>query len=76
MARTFFDRALRTVTEYQEKVEYIHVSPAEARLVSHAEDSLWSSGIITRELSDRPAITVALLAIERFLLPAEEGARM
>jgi putative transposase len=32
----FFDRALRTVKEYNEKVEYIHLNPVKAGLVSRA----------------------------------------
>ena len=36
----FSDRALRTVKEYNEKVEYIHLNPVRAGLVSRAED--WS----------------------------------
>jgi putative transposase len=36
----FFDRALRTVEEYNEKVEYIHLNPVRAGLVSRPED--WS----------------------------------
>ena len=36
----FFDRALRTVKEYNEKVEYIHLNPVRAGLVSRPED--WS----------------------------------
>jgi hypothetical protein len=34
----FFDRALRTVKEYNEKVEYIHLNPVRAGLVSRPED--------------------------------------
>jgi hypothetical protein len=34
----FFDRALRTVKEYYEKLEYIHQNPVKAALVSRAED--------------------------------------
>jgi hypothetical protein len=41
--RPFFDRALRTVKERYEKVEYIHLNPARASLVKRAEDSPWSS---------------------------------
>jgi putative transposase len=40
----FFDRALRTVREYHEKVEYIHFNPVKAALVSRLEDWPWSSG--------------------------------
>ncbi|HET9178567.1 MAG TPA: transposase [Terriglobia bacterium] len=39
----FFDRALRTVREYSEKVEYIHLNPVKAGLVRRAEDWPWSS---------------------------------
>jgi len=34
----FFDRALRTVNEYNEKVEYIHMNPVRAGWVQQAED--------------------------------------
>ena len=34
----FFDRALRTVKEYNEKVEYIHLNPVRGGLVSRPED--------------------------------------
>ena len=36
----FFDRALRTVQQYNEKVEYSHLNPVRAGLLSRAED--WS----------------------------------
>ena len=36
----FFDCALRSVKEYNEKVEYIHLDPVRAGLVSRPED--WS----------------------------------
>ena len=36
----FFDPALRSVKEYNEKVEYIHLNPVRAGLVSRPED--WS----------------------------------
>jgi putative transposase len=39
----FFDRALRTVKEYNAKVEYIHLNPVRAGLVSRPEDWRWSS---------------------------------
>jgi REP element-mobilizing transposase RayT len=32
----FFDRAFRTVKEYNEKVEYIHLNPVKAGLVRRA----------------------------------------
>jgi hypothetical protein len=36
----FCDRALRTVKEYKEKVEYLHLNPVRAGLVSRPRD--WS----------------------------------
>ncbi len=39
----FFDRALRTVREYNEKVEYIHLNPVRAGLVDRPEDWRWWS---------------------------------
>ena len=39
----FFDRALRSVKEYNERVEYIHLNPVRAGLVSRPEDWRWSS---------------------------------
>jgi len=41
--RACFDRALRTIREYNEKVEYIHLNPVRAGLVSRSEDWRWSS---------------------------------
>jgi hypothetical protein len=39
----FFDRAVRTVQEYYEKVEYIHLNPVRAGPVERPEDWAWSS---------------------------------
>jgi putative transposase len=39
----FFDRALRTVNEYNEKVDYIHMNPVRAGLARHPHDWKWSS---------------------------------
>ena len=39
----FFDRALRTVREYNEQVEYLHMNPVRAGLVCRPEDWWWSS---------------------------------
>ncbi len=41
--RAGFDRALRTVKEYNEEVEYIHMNPVRASLVSRPQDWRWSS---------------------------------
>ena len=39
----FFDRALRSVQEYSEKVEYIHLNPVKAGVVRRTQDWRWSS---------------------------------
>ena len=39
----FFDRALRTVKEHHETVEYIHLNPVRRGLVRNAADWKWSS---------------------------------
>jgi tRNA threonylcarbamoyladenosine biosynthesis protein TsaB len=39
----FYDHALRTVREYNEKVDYIHLNPARRGLLRHATDWKWSS---------------------------------
>lgn len=72
----FFDRALRTVKEYHEKVEYIHGNPVRAGVVGRADDWAWSS---LREYSGSvrmPACKVSRLSIDRFLLPADQSARI
>ncbi len=71
MARPFLRPALRTVKEYHEKVEYIHLNPVQAGLVTHAEDWLWSS-VITPGSLEGPAGTAGALSVDRVLLPAEE----
>ena len=72
----FFDRALRSVKEYYEKVEYIHLNPVRAGLAKRAEEWPWSGGHdYTRGLSAtfRPNRT---LAIDGVLLPADERGRI
>src|SRR5262249_4790364 len=39
----FFNRALRAVKEYHEKVEYIHLNPVKRGLVTKPEEWKWSS---------------------------------
>jgi hypothetical protein len=39
----FFDRALRSVKEYNARAECIHLNPVRAGLVSRPEDGRWSS---------------------------------
>ena len=72
----FFDRAVRTVKEYDEKVEYIHLNPVRAGLVDRAEDWPWSSvrdytGSVSGTASAHP-----ILPIDRILLPTDERTRL
>jgi len=72
----FFDRALRTVKEYVETVDYIHMNPVRRGLVKRAEDWKWSSvheyaGMSAEEQEQRCG-----LRIDRVRLPADEKARI
>ncbi|HEV2500506.1 MAG TPA: transposase [Terriglobia bacterium] len=72
----FFDRALRTVKEYGETVEYIHLNPVKAGLVSRAQDWRWSSmneysGVSAREQERRCGLTV-----DRVNMPAGSKVRI
>jgi REP element-mobilizing transposase RayT len=72
----FFDRAVRTVKEYYEKVEYIHMNPVRAGLVERAEDWPWSS---VRDYTGSLSGAVSahrVLPIDRILLPTDEGTRI
>jgi len=72
----FFDRALRTVKEYQKTVEYIHLNPLGRGLVKAPEDWKWSS---VHEYAF-PALPEARhqppLRIDRLRIPADERARI
>ena len=72
----FFDRALRTVKEYNEKVQYIHLNPVKAGLASRPEDWPWSSVHDYTGSVQRPAATSIGFFIDRVLLPADEGTRI
>jgi hypothetical protein len=61
----FFDRALRTVGDYCEKVESIHLNPVRAGLVKRAEDWPWSSIHDHTGSAQRPAATPSGLSIDR-----------
>jgi REP element-mobilizing transposase RayT len=72
----FFDRALRTVKEYLETVEYIHMNPVRRGLVTRPEEWKWSSvheygGMSAEEQKQRCGLT-----IDRVRLPADEKARI
>jgi hypothetical protein len=72
----FFDRALRTVKEYHEKVEYIHLNPVKAGLVSRPEEWPWSSVHDYAGSVERPMATPSGLCVDRTLLPADERTRI
>src|SRR5271157_5936499 len=72
----FFDRALRTVKEYNEKVEYLHLNPVRAGLVSRPEDWRWSSyneyaGMSAKEQNERCG-----LIVDRVRMPSDPCARI
>ena len=72
----FFDRALQTVQEYNETVEYMHLNPVRAGLVSRPEDWRWSSyneyaGFTTDQQRKRCG-----LIIDRVRMPSDPRARI
>jgi putative transposase len=72
----FFDRALRTVKEYNEKVEYIHMNPIRAGLARRPQDWRWSSfseyaGISAEEQKQRCG-----LIIDRVRTPSDPRTRI
>jgi hypothetical protein len=56
----FFDRALRSVKEYYEKVEYTHLNPVRAGLVKRAEDGGGRACMIARQAWAQPLGRIAL----------------
>ena len=69
----FFDRALRTVKKYNEKVEYIHVK---AGLVTRPEAWPWSSMHDYTGSLQRAVATPSELSVDRVLLPAQQNTRI
>ncbi len=72
----FFDRALRSVMEYNKKVEYIHMNPVRAGLVPRPQDWRWSS---INEYSGRSAEEQkqsCVLTIDRVSLPSDPQTRI
>ncbi len=72
----FIDRALRTVKEYNGKVEYIHLNPVRAGLVRRAQEWPWSSvreysGSLQQEATRHP-----ILPIDRVLPPSDQRTRI
>ncbi|MGH9328628.1 MAG: REP-associated tyrosine transposase [Terriglobia bacterium] len=71
----FFDRALRTVKEYEETVEYIHWNPVRRGLVARPEDWEWSS-YTEYALPEENLLPHPDLRIDRVRLPANERMRI
>ena len=72
----FFDHALRTVKDYWDTVEYIHLNPVRRGLVKSPEEWKWSSyheyaGVDAAVQEKRCGLT-----IDRVGLPADEKARI
>jgi putative transposase len=72
----FFDRALRTVDEYNEKVEYIHRNPVRAGLVSRPQDWRWSSFNEYAGMSPAEQMQCCGLIIDRIRMPADPRTRI
>ena len=72
----YFDHALRTVREYHEKVEYIHLNPVKAGLAGRPQGWRWSSvheysGMAAEEQMRRCGLT-----INRVTLPTDPKTRI
>ena len=72
----FFDRALRTVKEYHETVEYIHRNPVRRGLAKRAEDWRWSSVHEYGRPDSVPPFGWPPLRIDRVRIPADPKARI
>ncbi len=72
----FFDRALRTVKEYNETAEYIHWNPVQRGLVKNPDEWPWSSYRDYAGPKDEARREHSKLKIERACLPAEARARI
>ena len=72
----FFDRALRTVREYHEKVEYIHFNPVKAGYVDRREDWPWSSVHDYTGTINQAPVTPSDLSVDRITLPADPRTRI
>jgi len=72
----FFDRALRSVKEYREKVAYLHLNPVRAGLVGRAEDWQWSSVHDYAGCVNPASPSLSGLPVDRVLLPADVRTRI
>jgi REP-associated tyrosine transposase len=72
----FFDRALRTVKEYNEKVAYIPWNPVKAGLVARPADWKWSSVHDYTGTVNAPAGRGSPISIDHVLMPSDERTRI
>ena len=72
----FFDRALRTVKEYGETVEYLHGNPVRRGYVSRPEAWRWSSAREYAGVSSGEQLRTCGLTVDRLRLPADLHARI
>ena len=72
----FFDRALHTVREYHEKVEYIHLNPVKAGLVLRPNDWKWSSVHDYTGSVRAPGGAGSPIPVDRISLPADPRTRI
>jgi hypothetical protein len=71
-----FDRALRTVKQYNEKVEYVRLNPVRAGLVSRPEDWRWSSYNEHADMSAEEQNERCGLIVERVRMPSDPRTRI
>jgi hypothetical protein len=75
LATPFFDRTLRTVKEYNEKLEHLHLNPVRAGWVSRPEDGRSSyneyAGLSADEQNERCG-----LVVDRVRMPTDPRARI
>src|SRR5579859_714317 len=76
MQGRFFDRALRTVKEYHEKIEYMHLNPVKAGLVKRPEDWKWSSVLDFTGSVNAPSGQGSPIPVDRILMPSDERRRI
>ena len=72
----FFDRAVRSVKEYHEKVEYIHLNPVRAGSVVHPQDWRWSSFLEYAGMSPDEQRQRCALIIDRVRIPTDPRTRL
>jgi putative transposase len=72
----YFDRALRTVKEYNEKVDYIHLNPVKAGLAARPQDWRWSSVNEYSGMSVAEQMRRCGLTIDRVSLPSDLKTRI